>query len=253
MNPSTEPKKGDATARAAGRSRFHLGARRYSVAQFLVALVVLFVSAPFVEEMEHGLVVETVLVSLVLLSAVPAVGGGRRTLMWAIALVVPALLGRWGHVAWSARIFPEAGLVPTLLFILFVVLHLLRFILRAPRVNSEVLFAGVATYLMLGLLWAFAYILVHRMSPNSFTFTVGSSDGQTMSGFNALYFSLITMSTVGYGDIVPVSPVARMLAMTQAMTGTIYMAVLISRLVALHTSAPAVDAQAPTSEKDNQR
>jgi Ion channel len=123
----------------------------------------------------------------------------------------------------------------------FVVVHLFRFILRAPRVNSEVLYAGVATYLMLGLLWAFAYIMVALMIPNSFAFTVSAESGQSIHGFNGLYFSLITLSTVGYGDIVPVLPAARMLAMTEAMTGTIYVAVLISRLVALHSSARAND------------
>ncbi|MCC6209700.1 MAG: two pore domain potassium channel family protein, partial [Burkholderiales bacterium] len=56
-------------------------------------------------------------------------------------------------------------------------------------------------------------------------------------GFNAFYFSFVTLSTVGYGDFVPVSPVARTLAMTEAMTGTLYLAILISRLVSLHSSA----------------
>ena len=57
-----------------------------------------------------------------------------------------------------------------------------------------------------------------------------------MHSFDAFYFSFITLSTVGYGDITPMSHVARTLAMTEAMTGTLYIAVLISRLVALYTS-----------------
>ena len=138
--------------------------------------------------------------------------------------------------------------MPSLVFILFVEFHLLRFVLRAPRVNSEVLLAGIAAYLMLGLCWTFAYLLAARMVPGSFAFTAGPSTGQSMVGFNSLYFSFITLSTVGYGDIVPVSPAARMLAMTEAMTGTIYVAVLISRLVALYTSEEATQKK----EKDNE-
>ena len=67
-----------------------------------------------------------------------------------------------------------------------------------------------------------------------------------LQGFDALYFSFITLSTVGYGDITPLSHGARTLAMTEAMTGTIYIAVLISRLVALYSSQTAE----PSGKKD---
>jgi hypothetical protein len=243
MSETAQTKSGQGLSKPVRRARLHLGALRFSVAQFLIALVLLFVTEPFVEQIEHGKTIEAILLTLVMLSAVLAIGGGRRTLTWAIVLVVPALAGRWANHVGSGRISPEAGLVPGLVFILFVVFHLLRFILRAPRVNSEVLCAGIATYLMMGLCWTFAYVLVARMVPNSFAFTVSNEPGQSILGFNGLYFSLITLSTCGYGDIVPVSPAARMLAMMEAMTGTIYVAVLISRLVALHTSTRASDEQ----------
>ena len=241
MSETARTKLGHGLSKPVGRARLRLGALRFSMAQFLIALVLLFATEPFVEQFGYGKAIEAVLLTLVLLSAVPAIGGGGRTLIWAIVLVIPAIVGKWANYVSSGRIAPEAGLVPSLVFVLFVVFHLLRFILRAPRVNSEVLCAGISTYLMLGLIWTFAYILVARMVPNSFAFTSGQASGQSMVGFNALYFSLITLTTVGYGGIVPASPVARMLAMTEAMTGTIYVAVLISRLVALHSSARASD------------
>jgi voltage-gated potassium channel len=218
------------------RSRFRLGALRFSVGQFLIALVLLLVTEPFVEQMEYSKAVESALMTLVMLSAVLAIGAGRRTLVWAVVLVIPAIVGRWANHVWPGQVSLAAVVAPALLFLLFVVAYLLRFILRAPRVTTEVLYAGIATYLMLGLLWALAYVLVNRLVPDSFVFTVGPISKQSMVGFNGLYFSFITLSTVGYGDIVPVSSAARMLAMTEAMTGTIYLAVLISRLVALYSS-----------------
>jgi hypothetical protein len=125
-------------------------------------------------------------------------------------------------------------LIAGLALIAFVVANLLRFVLRAPSVNTEVLSASISAYLMLGLLWTVAYWLVAQVTPNAFAFNTGTKE--TMAGFNAFYFSFITLSTVGYGDITPVSKVARMLAAMEAMTGLLYVAVLIARLVALYSS-----------------
>jgi voltage-gated potassium channel len=68
-----------------------------------------------------------------------------------------------------------------------------------------VLCAGVTVYLMLGLLWGLAYALIAVLVPNSFVFNAGPAVDHRMGGFEALYFSFITLSTIGYGDIVPVS------------------------------------------------
>src|SRR5580692_1416340 len=65
----------------------------------------------------------------------------------------------------------------------------------------------------------------------SFVFTVGLVSSRSMNNFNALYFSFTTLSTVGYGDIVPVSGIARMLAMVEAVFGMFYVTLLIARLV----------------------
>lgn len=216
------------------------------MAQFLVALILLLVTEPFVEQMEYGREVESALITLVLLSAVPAIGGSRRHMVLGIILVTPAVAARWLHHAMPDRIPLQYAVGAGLVFNLFVVANLLRFILRAPRVTTEVLYAGIATYLMLGLLWAFAYVLVNRMVPNSFSFTVGTPTSQTMLGFNGVYFSFVTLSTVGYGDIVPVSPVARLLAIAEATVGMIYMTVLIARLVALYSS------EKPNEERDKE-
>jgi hypothetical protein len=125
-------------------------------------------------------------------------------------------------------------LVAGLALIAFVVANLLRFVLRAPSVNTEVLCASISAYLMLGLLWTVAYWLVAQVNPNAFAFNPPSATKQTMAGFDSFYFSFITLSTVGYGDITPVSRIARWLAAMEAMTGSLYVAVLIARLVALY-------------------
>ena len=129
----------------------------------------------------------------------------------------------------------EIFLVAGIGLIAFTVFHLLRFVLRAATVDTEVLCASISAYLMLGLLWTMAYWLVESLSPGAFSFNTATSAKETMEGFNAFYFSFITLCTVGYGDITPVTKVARMLAATEAITGLLYVAVLIARLVALYS------------------
>ena len=130
------------------------------------------------------------------------------------------------------------------MFLIFLIGQFLRFILRAPRVNAEVLYAGISVYLLLGLVWTLAYLLVAALAnPQhpAFAFNAGPASSQSMTGFTAYYFSFITLTTVGYGDITPVSNAARALAALEAMTGTLYVAVLISRLVALYSTHPPAD------------
>jgi hypothetical protein len=76
----------------------------------------------------------------------------------------------------------------------------------------------------------------------SFVFTVGLVSSRSMNNFNALYFSFTTLSTVGYGDIVPVSGIARMLAMVEAVFGMFYVTLLIARLVSLYSFKAPVEA-----------
>jgi hypothetical protein len=198
-------------------------------------LILNIVVSPFVDQFQGGFFIETTLTTLVFLSALLAIGGRLRTLVAAV-LVTPALVGEWlsywrPDLSLSVLIH-GAGL----LFIGFVVLEFLRFIVRAPRVDLQILCAAIATYLMLALLWSFAYILVDGLVPDSFVFTVGPVSSHSMNHFNALYFSFTTLSTVGYGDIVPVSGLARMLAMAEAVFGMFYVTLLIARLVALYSA-----------------
>ena len=215
----------------------------YSAVKLLVALGLLFITLPFVDDLRDGDLIESALLTLVMISAVRAVGGRRRAHIIALALVVPALTGKWVNHFRPDLMPPAVFIVGAILFFGFVVANLLRFIVRAPRVDANVLCAGVAGFLMLGLLWMPAYILVARLNPSAFSVPAASGVGGTLTGFDAFYFSFITLCTIGYGDITPASKVARMLAVMEGITGLFYMAVLVSRLVSMHSSAqPATEA-----------
>ena len=221
--------------RTGGKSLRILRFRRVTTVELLIALALLFFFFPFVEEVKNGDVIISILLSLVLLSAVLAVADSKRVFFIALILAIPAIAGRWINHFQPDLVPPPLFLMAGLMLIAFVVANLLRFVLRAPSVNAEVLCASISAYLMLGLLWTLAYWLVDQLTPGAFAFNTATGT-HSIRGFNAFYFSFVTLSTVGYGDITPVSKVARMLAAMEAMTGLLYVAVLIARLVSLYSS-----------------
>src|SRR5436189_779198 len=224
--------------------RWALKFRRFSTVQLLIALALFFMWAPFVEEIEGGELIVSGLFSLVLLAGIVAVADRKRVLVIAIVLLIPAIVGRWINHFRPHLVPPAVFLVAGLVLVAFVVVNLLRFVLRAPSVNTEVLCASISAYLMLGLMWTMAYWLVDQLTPEgAFSFNTNTGT-RSMNGFTGFYFSFITLSTVGYGDITPVSRDARWLAAMEAMTGLLYVAVLIARLVALYSSPKSDDPSA---------
>ena len=90
---------------------------------------------------------------------------------------------------------------------------------------------------MLGMFWTMAYLLLTSVHPDAFTYSGKQASAGLMNAFDAFYFSFVTLSTVGYGDIVPASRAARMLAVLEATTGTLFVAILIARLVAIQATS----------------
>ena len=227
-HPTTKPVKS-----ALGRS-VRPGILKYSVAWFLGALSALFIAAPFVDRLPTAQILEPLLFTVVLTFAVLAVGGRRHVLHVATMLVIPTLTLKWLTHLMPGLVPPEAFYLGAAAFITYVTTHLMLFVLRAKRVNSEVLCAGIAVYLLISLLWASFYLILVRFEPNAFQFTVGPPKSGRFEGFNVLYFSLVALNTSAFGDIVPATPLARMVAMVETTVGVFYLAVLISRLVSLY-------------------
>ncbi|WP_437205510.1 ion channel [Planctomicrobium sp. SH664] len=211
---------------------------RFSAAQFLVVLLLLFFVSPMVENLKHGDLVETILLSAVLLSAVPAVGGTRWTLFAAAIMAVPALVGKWLHYYYPEMISAAPFQAGAVIFSLFIVFQHLRFILLAPAVDSQVLCAGISTYLMIGLMWAFAYQLVNNLYPGSLVVTeVDGTIHANPTGFDTCFYSFAMLCGTSYNEVTAVTNLSRMLTIFESTVGLFYIAIFISRLVALLVSS----------------
>jgi hypothetical protein len=178
--------------------------------------------------------------SFILISGVATVSGSRWATILAAALALLTLGVRWyrfGSGAHTLAILDPALTVLTLLTLAGLVLYR---VLRRGRVTVHRIQGAVAAYLLFGLAWARAYELVHQLLPGAFRFP-DASDPQLM----LLYYSFVTLTTVGYGDVTPVLPAARSLAVAEALVGQLFPAILIARLVSLElVSSGARDAKA---------
>jgi len=112
---------------------------------------------------------------------------------------------------------------------------------RDISVTVDTIAGAVCVYLLLAVIWALMFSLMELTHPGSF-----QSNGQMLAsahrhravGTELLYLSVVTLSTLGYGDVLPFSPQARMLAAIEAIIGQLYLAVLIARLVGIEASRP---------------
>lgn len=212
-----------------------IGVGKFSSVELLGMLILFIFVMPFVEEYSLGNSIEPVLLILLLISALLAVGGRRRVLIPGLFLLIPTIIFRWTHHLSPESMPPVLFIGSGLLFIGFVIVNILRYIMRASQVNAEVVCAGISAYLLIAFMWAMVYKLLGEVDPRSFHFANVPNAEQTMTSANSFYFSFATITSVGYGDITPVTKVARMFAVMEAITGLFFMAVLISRLVSLYS------------------
>jgi hypothetical protein len=208
------------------------GVFRSSGRQLLVLLVALFLSFPFLDSLSWGDDAVNLLFTVVMLSALLAVGGRKWVFIGGGLLLIPALVLRWLPHLVEMRVDHPVTLASYCLFDAYVIIHLLRYVLRTPRVDAEVLSAGVSIYLLIGWLWAFLYLLCVQLQPHAFALTPPAEPRL----YDMFYFSFTTLTTAGYGDILPLSRQTRMLAAMESVFGVLYLAVLVARLVALYSS-----------------
>ncbi len=118
--------------------------------------------------------------------------------------------------------------------------------LRPGPVTVYRVIGGIAGYLLIGYTWTFAYQLVIQEAPGAIHFEAGVADTSRQPN-HLIYFSFITLTTVGYGDVRPVHPVVRSLAVAEALVGQLYLAILIASLVgmALQAKSVIVDSENP--------
>lgn len=231
---------------------------RFSIS--LAALILLLIGSPLVDHLFRvenqflGRLLVYFCYMMVLLSAMVSVCTRPRQLVVGYTFAGLVILSQ-GISVFDSRI--PVVVISGLLgagFLFYIVVMILRHLFQVTRVTMNTIFASLCAYLLLGLLWAYLYSVVFALHPDAFVFTSAEADpdlrvGAPNSTFG-VYYSLVTLTTLGYGDVVPLSSMARMLASVEAVIGQIYLTVLVARLIGLHISHTAPTAGGTSSSEN---
>jgi amino acid transporter len=230
-----------------------LAARRHTA--LLAAIVVCVALRPLVGE--HGFaplafslaLVVLLLVALYAIELEKLVGDRqtllarrrrRRIIAWTLA--IPAVIERVVMVVAPSPRFYLAGVLCWLVFLAFVTWIELRSVLEQREVTGETISMAISVYLLLGFTWGILYVVIFLVDHDAFSFErfafapADPDPGLHMVLPVFMYFSLATLCTLGFGDITPVSLPARYVAVAEGMTGQLYLAILVARLVSMQIS-----------------
>ena len=204
----------------------------------LVNQILMFLLYPLAVELDLVRLFRLVLVIL-LVTAVHSLSDRRKHLRVAVALAIPTAITQVAIVVEQSDRLLLLGTTCALLFVSYVTMIVLRAVLSGGEVTSDRIAGAVVVYLFLGLAWAMLYAVLAILQPGAFdapaALLVGPAAERTEFGF--IYYSFVTLTTLGYGEITPVSSAARTLAWLEAVVGQLYVAILVARLVALEIYA----------------
>jgi len=201
----------------------------------LVAIIVYLVVGPVLDKTIEYRFFFDIFFSAILLAGIFAVSQKKRSTVIAFSLAIPTLLAVWTreYTGGIAIEIISSGL--NFLFFSYTLIVLLAFILNSTMVTHNVIYAALIGYLLMGLMWASIYSLIDTITPGSFNVLQSWVEDPRLV---YLYFSYVTLTTLGYGDISPLTAPAYSFSILEAIIGQIYLTVLIARLVGMHITNP---------------
>ena len=221
------------------KSTFDTYLQALSERRFFILLILILVTiclTPFLDHFIETRILMDIFLTVIFIFIIFAIRSKRTHVIVASILVLPLIISTWSiyfiestHIGLLTRIFGA-------LFFAYAVIIILQMVVRSTEVTRETIFAAIVAYLLIALMWAFLYMTLELVIPGSFARPEASIRAEMM---HFEYFSFVTITTLGYGDITPLTNRASALVLLEALIGQIYLVVLVAWLVGMHVSRKA--------------
>jgi|LGOV01.1.fsa_nt_gb Ion channel len=149
-----------------------------------------------------------------------------------IAFVLPTLIATWLDTVYQNNYTFVASYLTMVIFFLYLQYLIIIQMIHAHKVDTNTIFGAMNIYLVAGLIWAYTFILLHHFDSSAFHLPDYEELSKEVELFT--YYSYSTLTTLGYGDIVPESAQARMLSVLEAVFGQLYLAIVVAKLVSIY-------------------
>ena len=205
---------------------------RHRIVILLAAILSMIIGSPFLDDLFHFTVIPDIFLTIIFVLGIYAISRKRLHIYISLGLAIPMFIA-----IWSAHLYKSTGLSVWghsfgVLYIGFVIGVLIRFIFRKKEVTQEIIFAAVVVYLLMAMMWSNVYLILEFFNPGSFSIP----ESPSLDPFKFLYFSFVTITTLGYGDVAPLTHKASSLVILEAVVGQIYLVVIVAWLVGMYVS-----------------
>ena len=199
----------------------------------LISLILLVALYPMIERGGLSSRILNLFFTLILVTTIYVTSSSGRRLIVSLCIGIPWMLAGWANTFFQNPVMITITGILLTVFSGHVAYTILSHVLSAKKVTRDIICGALSIYLLLGLTWVGGFLVLETLQPGSFAAAGLTYPETVLKTTDFIYYSFVTLTTLGYGDIVPVTARARSLAILEAITGVLFSAVLIARLVGM--------------------
>ena len=203
----------------------------------LLSVAVMIFIQPLLSELHFAKWTFFIFTSIILFACVYAVRGSRKHLLIAFSMMLPILVLFWLDIPTKNDWYNLVTNASPILLFSYISYLIFRDLIQAKKIDADMIAGGISIYLMIGLIFAFIYIALFNFEHSNFAVSEMLEAQKLKYDENIfVYFSYVTMTTLGYGDVTPVTTIARVVVQFQVLLAQLYLAIFIARLVSMYTA-----------------